>query len=288
LVKDKNFCNCKSLAYFSQKFDQVMRYLLILSVIFSSCSAVSTTQSVESNNQTELSKQLVGGVLWYQKSAEMRLAYYQAYHYAKVLLDGKLETSKNIKPPAVVLDIDETVLDNSPYEVYLIDNGETYRSETWFKWTDQARAEALPGALDFVNYAKSRGVEVFYISNRLTRELEVTIENLKKEKFPNAEEKFIMLKETTSDKTERRAIVSNDYNVIVYIGDNLTDYLEDYGDRGDDMGLPLVDKNKDRLLSEFVMLPNPMYGEWEKAIYDNNYRLTDEEKLKKREEALKR
>jgi 5'-nucleotidase (lipoprotein e(P4) family) len=265
-----------------------MKYITLLSLLLIGCGTSLKTTSTEPNAQVELSKQLVGSVLWYQNSAEMRLAYYQSYRYARLLLDEKLANNSNDKPSAVVLDIDETVLDNSPYEAMLIDKGETYKSSSWKEWTDLARAEALPGALAFTKYAKSKGVEVIYISNRKVAELAATLKNLKEEQFPNAEEKFVLLNSTTSDKTERRSKVMETYNVLVYIGDNLTDFSEEYAQRGADMGKNLIDENLDKLLSGFVMLPNPMYGEWEKAIYNNNYGLSDEIKLKMRKEALKR
>ncbi|QSE97385.1 5'-nucleotidase, lipoprotein e(P4) family [Fulvivirga lutea] len=255
-------------------------FTLLIAVSFS-CFGQSKT-----SEKAQMSDQLTMSVLWYQQSAEMRQAYYQAYNYAKMLVDNKLETIKTKRPTAVILDIDETVLDNSPYEVLLIDSGWTYNNKTWKQWTDQARAEALPGALDFVKYAKDKGVEVFYISNRNVDELEATVENLKAIGFPNAEEKFIQLKEETSDKTERRKNVTDRYEVLVYVGDNLTDYSEAFGDREADMGKKLVDEKRHELLNNFVMLPNPMYGEWEKAIYDNDYSKSDSMKLELRKEKL--
>ncbi len=262
-----------------------MKYFIIGLILITSCTKVVHSQETNLAKE-EISKQLGGAVLWYQQSAEMRMAYYQAYEYAKLILREKLENTRNSKPPAVVLDIDETVLDNSPYESYLIDNGDTYSSSTWKKWTDQARASALPGALDFVNYAKSRGVEVFYISNRKVAALEPTLKNLRQENFPNALEKFVLLKEKTSDKTNRRQKVNETHNVMVYIGDNLTDYSEDFANRNKDMGKDLVDKRLSELLSSFVMLPNPMYGEWEKAIYGNDFSISNDEKLKRRNKAF--
>lgn len=241
--------------------------------------------SCETEKQ-KLSNQLVMSTLWYQQSAEMTQSYLQSYRYATLLLDKKLETRRSEKPSAVVLDIDETILDNSPYEVMLIDSGKTYTYDNWKQWTDQARAQALPGALDFVNYAKERGVEVFYISNRTIEELSSTIINLKDKNFPNASAEYITLKESTSDKTERRNEVLKHYDVLIYIGDNLTDYSEIFANRGSDMGKALVEEYKEELLDNFVMLPNPMYGEWEGAIYGNDYTIADSTKLKMRNEKL--
>lgn len=237
--------------------------------------------------QQQLSQQLEGAVLWYQHAAEMRLSYYQAYAYAKILLDRNLSALGDGEKAAVVLDIDETVLDNSPYEGYLIKNDQTYGSETWKDWTGKATAEVLPGAKDFIAYAQSKGVEVFYISNRSVKELQPTIENLKLKGLPNADSTHVLLKEETSDKTERRNKVRATHDIIVFVGDNLTDYQELYADRDQDMGKALVDQNLEELLANFVMLPNPMYGEWEAAIYNNDFRQPDTTKLSLRRQVLK-
>lgn len=259
--------------------------LIALAIASVSCS---TQKQANRTAEDQLSEQLVTSVLWFQQSAEMVASYLQAYQYGKLILTGKLDTLNAQLPPAVVLDIDETVLDNSPYEVYLIGKGELYQPSTWKEWTDQARAKALPGALDFVNFAKEKGVEVFYISNRKVNELDATVRNLKAHNFPFADNEHVLLKESTSDKTARREKVAENYNIILFLGDNLTDYSELYADRGSDMGKQLIYKNLEDLLYNFVMLPNPMYGEWEKAIYDNDFSISTEEKLKKRLEVLEK
>lgn len=262
--------------------------LLLITAIFLSCSGTQQVANQSSSAEAQLSQQLVGSVLWYQQSAEMVAAYYQAYRYGEMLLEGKLDTLKPSMPAAVVLDIDETVLDNSPYEAQLIATGSSYESGTWKIWTAEARAKALPGALEFVNFARKKGVDVFYISNRKTDELNATIENLKKYNFPNANPEHILLKTTTSDKTARREQVASKYNILVFVGDNLTDYSELFANRDKNLGKDLVQKYKDELLSNFVMLPNPMYGEWEKAIYDNNFSISTETKLQKRQQLLQK
>jgi 5'-nucleotidase (lipoprotein e(P4) family) len=237
------------------------------------------------NEDEQLSLQLGNSVLWYQRSAEKRQSYYQAYHYAKLLLDSKLAARQSDKI-AVVLDIDETVLDNSPSEAELILTATMYNDENWFKWIQMARAEALPGAKDFVDYAAQKGVEVFYISNREKFNMEPTLKNLIDLNFPFADTTHVLLKNGTSDKTARRSKISSDFEILVFVGDNLTDYSQLYANRDEGMGKQLVDDNKEELLANFVMLPNPMYGEWEKAIYDNNYELEVGKKLQKRKEVL--
>lgn len=259
---------------------------LLLVALVASCNAPPSTEQPQENAEELLSQQLNMSVLWYQQSAEMRLVYYQAYQYATLLLDKKIQSNESDKKLAVVLDIDETVLNNSPSEAELIKAGKTYNSISWKKWIDMANAEALPGAKKFIEYAMQQGVEVFYISNRKEESLTATIKNLRDLNFPNADSTHVLLKAETSDKTPRRAKVSEEHEILVFIGDNLTDYSQLYADRGTDMAMQLVDSNKNELLTNFVILPNPMYGEWEKAIYNNNNELTFEEKLQKRKEAL--
>jgi len=231
---------------------------------------------------------LVMATDWFQKSAEMRACYYQAYNLAKFTLKEHYEHYQGKKPTAVVLDIDETILDNSPFEVHLIKTGGSYSGKSWKKWTDQMAAKALPGALDFTLFAKKTGVEVIYISNRKSVEMSSTLKNLQALGFPNADSAFVLLKgpKESGDKTSRREQVSTNYEVLLYIGDNLTDYDQNFANRGNNLGFKLVDEFKDDFGDKFIMLPNPMYGEWEGAIYGNDFSKNPEEKSRLRKEIL--
>jgi 5'-nucleotidase (lipoprotein e(P4) family) len=249
----------------------------------------SLAQDADSNEKLSESEHLVMATDWFQKSAEMRACYYQAYQLAKWRLDQKLASRQNQKPAAIVFDIDETVLDNSAYEVHLIQTGQLYSSEGWKQWTDRVDARALPGALEFTKYAKSKGVEVIYISNRKADEREPTLKNLKKEGFPNADSVFLFLREINqnNDKTMRRNTVIETYDVLLYVGDNLTDFSQIFAERGADLGFQVVDSLRDLFGDNYIILPNPTYGEWEGAIYGNNYKQTPEKKRALRKRVLK-
>jgi len=225
-------------------------------------------------------------VLWYQRSAEMRATYYQAYNFAKMALLQKLN-STSIKPYAVVLDIDETVLDNSPFEGKLIKNGESYSDASWDEWTALKQAKALPGALDFLNFANSKGVTIFYVSNRSEKKaLGTSIENLRNLNFPQVDSTHFLLKTTTSSKIKRRNILRRKYNIALYIGDNLNDFDAVFEDREENFGMNTVDKNKERFGVDFIILPNPMYGSWVKPIYNGSYNHTKEEMQKLKMEKI--
>ena len=264
-----------------------MKYSVISAMLLLAMSC-STKKAEPVDYKLELSKHKVMSTIWFQQSAEMEASYMQAYTWAKFLIDSKLDTMDTSIPKGVVLDIDETVLDNSPNEVRLIREGQTFGSKTWKEWTDQARAKALPGALDFTKYATEKGVEVFYISNRKLNELEATLINLQNLGFPNADSTHVLLQGESGDKTERRSIVQSKVDIILFVGDNLTDYSEDFADRGADLGKELVRLRASEWLYEFVMLPNPTYGEWEKAIYKNDYRLPDSVKFNRRLDILQK
>ena len=169
-----------------------LTYLILITLISWGCQ--NNEETTRPNYKANLSSQLEGAVLWYQYSAEMQVSYLQAYAYGKLLLDKNLENYKGELPTAVVLDLDETVLDNSPYEAMLIKNKQTYSSNTWNSWVETASAETLPGAADFINYAKSKGVKVIYISNRTDELLGPALKNMQALNLPNADSAHVFLK----------------------------------------------------------------------------------------------
>ncbi|NTW31851.1 MAG: 5'-nucleotidase, lipoprotein e(P4) family, partial [Bacteroidetes bacterium] len=174
----------------------------------------------------------------------------------------------------------------SPYEAKMIEKGFSYSSKTWKEWTKLAIAKPLPGVIDFLTYAKSKGVEAFFVSNRETDERDATLKNMINEKIPFADTTHMYLKGKQSDKTARYNEISKKYKIILTIGDNLRDFNEVFGTRKNDYGMNLVDSLKTQLSENFILLPNPMYGDWEKAIYGGKFP-SEPEKNKMRKLALK-
>lgn len=218
----------------------------------------------QTNNQTINSENLLNAVAWYQQSAEMTATYYQAFNTAKKQIPINIEKSTSKLPKAIIVDIDETMLDNSPFEVYLIQNNLKYTKELWNQWVNLKQAKALPGALDFTIYAQKNNVEIIYISNRNIKNTNITIENLKNEKFPFADNKHVLLKDTTSDKTNRRNIITKKYDIIMYIGDNLRDFDEIFKQKNQNNRKNIVKEKNNLFGTKYIILPNPMYGEWTK------------------------
>jgi|AMQJ01.1.fsa_nt_gi 5'-nucleotidase (lipoprotein e(P4) family) len=254
------------------------------------CLLIGITFILNSCKQTDFDESksqdhLIMSVLWYQKSAEMKAIYYQSFNWAKLRIDMVLEkkASQNL---AVVVDIDETMLDNSPSEVRSINTGIGYSKETWSEWTSQINAKALPGAVEFSKYAESKGVTVFYISNRSVKDFGVTLQNLQNEKFAFADSSHLLLKSTTSSKEARRNIVNENYEIILLIGDNLLDFSEIFEDRSNNYGFDIVEENKELFGDIFIVLPNPMYGNWEREVFQNKNNLTNAEKYQLRKSGL--
>ncbi len=225
-------------------------------------SSDTTVEQVENNSDN-----LINATLWVQHSSEYYACCYQAFNYAKLALDNKLKQIKKIdKPLAVVFDIDETILDNSYYEANLIETNTTYTKETWKEWSDMESATAIPGAIEFLNYVNSRNVEIVYVSNRRENELEASFNNLKALGFPEVSLDNYYFRTDESSKINRRKMVSEKYNIILLLGDNLADFDGLFEDRSQNMGKDIVSDNKHRFGVDFIILPNPMYGKWERAL----------------------
>ncbi len=157
-------------------------------------------QCCNSGQSVPIREHSVQSVNWQQLSAEYRALAYQAYNIAKSRLDEILESKKKSDKLAVITDIDETVIDNSPYNARLIKEDKEYDREGWIKWGKEKKAGAAPGAVEFFNYAADKGVEVFYISNRYDTQKEETMENLDILGLPFIDEEHFLLREKSGGK----------------------------------------------------------------------------------------
>jgi len=206
---------------------------------------------------------LIMSVLWFQRSAEMRALFIQGFNIASERLAVAAEVPGNGRPKAVVTDLDETILDNSPFEAWQIHTGGSFSDENWKMWTDMAAAKPLPGALEFTRYAESLGIEVFYVSNRSHDDaFGPTLENMRKFGFPYADSAHLLLKTNTSSKVERRVGILSTHDIVLLIGDNLADVDPAFEKRDDYFGMHGVDSLRQEFGRKYIVMPNPMYGSW--------------------------
>jgi 5'-nucleotidase (lipoprotein e(P4) family) len=207
----------------------------------------------------------VNSALYQHTSAEVHYLFQQCYALAKIKLDRNLLDAFQ-EPPAVVVDVDETVLDNSRYEMERLALGKTFDPESWAEWVERREATPIPGSLTFLNYAKERNCAIYYITNRTDSEKSATVDNLAKLGYPDADSLHVLTKTETSDKTDRRRQVQQQYDIMLLIGDQLRDYDEIFKERGPDFGKEAVDASIINLERRFVLTPNAVYGTWKSAI----------------------
>jgi len=229
---------------------------------------------------------LLVATLYHQKAAEMEALCLQAYNVATYRLDELIKENPDPSKLAIVLDLDETVLDNSPYEAKCILENISYPAG-WDEWMKMADASVLPGAADFLNFANKRGVEIFYVTNRKEKYRQFTMSNLLIKELPFKSNDNLLMRTDQSSKEGRRQLISKKYNIALLIGDNLADFDPVFDKASPVNRSHYVDSLRNEFGKKFIILPNAMYGDWLQAIFNGDNSLTPVEKEKMLHEALK-
>ncbi|MDT3402778.1 5'-nucleotidase, lipoprotein e(P4) family [Mucilaginibacter terrae] len=250
------------------------RLLSIIIILIALLEACTTTKStIQTSSTSTVNNGKVWASLWQQRAAEYRALCFQAYNTAKFRLDEALKQS-NGRPLAVVTDIDETVLDNSPYDAQRAINNQEYDSATWKQWTAKAACDTVAGAPSFFKYAASKGVAVFYITNRDEDERAGTVKNLQRYNMPFTDNEHVILKSGSSSKESRRLEVLKKYNIVLLCGDNLPDFDKLYDNHPTEESRNAATTQLTNAFgSKYIVLPNPSYGDWEGALFKFNYGL---------------
>lgn len=220
------------------------------------------------------------GLLWMRTSAEYRALAYQGYNVAmNAVKMAVTDPSHQRKPLAIVLDADETVVDNTKLMGESIVNGNgRFDAPWWRQAVYQGKLQAMPGAVEFLNEVHKQGVEIFYVSNRYAPvNLDVTIQNFKELGFPSVDKDHVLLFEKDSDKQPRFDMIAKKYYVIVYMGDNAGDFP--IGTKGKTLAErnSIIDAHKEDFGTTFVVFPNPAYGSWVSALAKGYQNLSPEE-----------
>ena len=213
-----------------------------------------------------------------QRAAEYQALSQQAYNVAKLRLDEAI-ANKGSKPLAIVTDIDETFLDNSYYAVEMAKQGKTWSQDSWANWTSKGVATPLAGSLEFFQYAASKGIQIFYITNRYEVERAGTLANLQKYNYPLQSPQNLILRSKESSKEARRQNVAKDYAIVLLLGDSLTDFSTLFDNhKSEKERAAAVETLKAEFGKRFIVLPNVGYGDWESALFNYKYDLTQEQK----------
>lgn len=273
-------------------------YLCAVLSIFSAHQANSSEISIDRS----LQEQTMLSVLYAQSSTEYAANCIQTYANASQILDTAIADKKwtaaleqtgeySEKPMAIILDVDETVLDNVAFQARSILSGLSYPNG-WIEWGLEASAKPVPGVSNFLKKASKKGIKIFYVTNRVAELEEATRKNIKNLGLPFDEDRDVLLMRDEngwgSDKVSRRALVAKDYRILMLVGDQLTDFISLEEATTDIVSRKeLAEKYSDMWGQKWFMLTNPMYGKWEGAIYGNKYPDTKEEIMQMRLDALK-
>ena len=245
---------------------------------------------------------LLDATLWMQKSVEYKATAEGIYDLAKMRLDQALADkswtalpdmeSKDFgsEPVAIITDLDETAIDNNVYEASLVTRNTDFSGKEWDKYVKDEDAKAVPGAVDFFKYAASKGVTIFYISNRTGDEEKATRENMQKLGFPidDKVDTFLFEHEKPdwkSAKGSRDEVVAKGYRVVLMLGDNMGDFTDKY-DGTPDERLAAYKADMGHWGHDWIMLPNPEYGSWESASFGNDWKKPADERRKEKIQRL--
>lgn len=220
------------------------------------------------------SRETTQAVLWVQSSAEYAVAVQQVYRLAGERLEAALAAGP--ASPAVILDLDETVLDNSAFEARLIARDADFDLEQWHAWLAGTEARALPGAVEFVRQALARGVEVYLVTNRSVRYRDPTVATLRKLGLEPGGEKgpHLLMKDEQpgwgNDKASRREHVAARHAVLLLLGDDLNDFVS-CARLTPAQRRELAQRHADRFGRDWLLVPSPNWGTWLDAVYGYGY-----------------
>lgn len=250
----------------------------------------------------------LNAVIWTQSAIEHDLIYREVYRAAHERLDAALHdrtwdalpSGERANPvrglkPAIIFDIDETLLDNSPYQARLVRDDLEYNEFTWAQWCREEAATALPGALEFAQAAAKKGVTLFYLSNRARDLNDATLNNLRKAGFPIADGENVFLglgtvvpgcEQNGSEKRCRREWVGRKYRVLMQFGDQLGDFVEVLANTPDGRRAA-AEPYLGWIGQRWFVLPNPTYGSWEPAQFNNAWDLPADERRRLKRDAMR-
>jgi len=233
----------------------------------------------------------LNSVLWTQTAVEYRMSASQAFRLAASQLPAALadrnwtampeqsaQSGYQALPPAVIMDVDETLLDNSPFQARMIAQGLEFDARQWREWVTEAQAQAIPGARAFIQYLKNNGIQPYYVTNR--EQQAATLANIRSHLDPAASAEQVMVRneqpDWSSDKTSRRLAVAAGHRVLLLLGDDYNDFIKlDYSSH--QQRNAQAEQHREYWGRQWIVLPNPQYGHWLRALpeTDKSAYLTD-------------
>ncbi|MGI9517435.1 MAG: 5'-nucleotidase, lipoprotein e(P4) family [Pirellulaceae bacterium] len=288
----------------------MIRFLNLLIVSISLFLQCPTALEAQQSNEAAVHEDL-DAVTWMQTSAEYAAITRQTFRQAQFNLGIAIvdpgwtasteqatmfaDSPEDLAglPPAIVVDVDETVLDNSAFQVGLIEADKEFSTEEWLTFCRRQESPAIPGAVPFLNSCRAAGVAVLFVTNRDHVVEDATRQNLIDVGLLLADDPDTLFtkneqEDWTSNKQSRREFLAGQYRILLLLGDDLNDFV-DPGYYGDSNQRRLVGNEfSDMWGQRWMMMPNPTYGGWERSLYNWDNSASRETKLKTKRAALRR
>lgn len=263
-----------------------MRLFKLATLTSAALLAACASQPPAQTADAQLQQHALLGVNWVQESGEYRALAYQAFNTAKTAFEHA--KVKKGKKKAVVVDLDETMVDNSAYAGWQVKNSQPFTGESWTKWVNARQARPIAGAVEFNNYVNTHGGTMFYVSNRKDdTEKAGTVDDMNRLGFKGVSDKTLYLKTDKSNKTPRfEEIERQGYEIVLYIGDNLNDFGDAFYRKSNAERRALTDQQAAEFGRKFIVLPNPNYGDWEGGMAKDYYKGNADSRVQIREKAI--
>jgi 5'-nucleotidase (lipoprotein e(P4) family) len=265
---------------------------LLVAVLVSGCASGGSSHPAKCPCPRDTHEQLQG-TLWMQTAAEYRVLAEATYRAAGRSIRDALanpawtaateQTADPSRlPPAVILDLDETVFDNSRFQGEQVLRREPFMRPLWAEWVRLEKAALVPGAKEFLKDVRDQGIAVFFVTNRTLEDEPSTLKNLAALGIQSTAEEILSSKENgwSSDKTARRQHLAQSYRILLLIGDDLGDFIS--AKLAPEKRIEAAERHSDWWGTRWFLLPNPMYGSWDRALYDDDSTLSDAEVLRRK------
>ena len=249
-----------------------------ISIVLACSAALSGCVTDQHAARYQLEQQNVSALNWMQQSGEYDALAYQTFNGARKAFDTA-KVRKGYRK-AVIVDLDEPMIDNSAYAGWRVQHNMPYAEKTWGRWMAAEQARPIPGAVEFARYVNSHGGTMFYVTNRDAKSFEHTAANIRKLGFPGVATKTLLLNSGQSNKQPRfDKVKAAGFDVVIYIGDNLNDFGGATYHKTNQQRRAFVAANREAFGTRFFMLPNPSYGDWVSGMTPDYYKQPVEKQL---------
>jgi 5'-nucleotidase (lipoprotein e(P4) family) len=175
-------------------------------------------------------------------------------------------------PPAVIVNLDEAVWSNSPYQNRIILQYGQHDMNHFIAWCNEAKCTAIPGAKEFLDHAARQGVSIVYITARPALLQDATKRNLSRLKYPLDDQKDSLIMDGGWPNHDKRELIAKGYRITLIISDSLGDFMHDT-EKDAVTRREMAAHYADNWGLKWFLIPNPMYGHWEYSFHKYDYNL---------------